>query len=69
MSGNADYPRAPLHLITVQAKALQDMRANLEDAIRAAWQQRIPAQVIAIAAGYTDEAAVRMLAKRRGWKR
>lgn len=66
---NADYPRVPLHLITVHAKALQDMRDNFEDAIRQAWVQRIPARAIAIAAGYTDEAAIRQLAKRRGWKR
>ena len=71
--GNADsranYPRVPLHLITVHAKALQDMRDTFEEAIRQAWLQRIPTQAIAIAAGYTDEAAIRMLAKRRGWKR
>lgn len=61
--------RAALHMITVQAKAAQDMRDELENLIRQAWQQRIPAQDIAVAAGYTDEASVRMLAKRRGWRR
>lgn len=61
--------RAALHTITAQAKAVQDMRDELENLIRLAWQQRIPTQQIALAAGYTDEAAVRMLAKRRGWRR
>lgn len=61
--------RATLHMITVQAKAARDMRDELETLIRQAWQQRIPTQEIAVAAGYTDEAAVRMLAKRRGWRR
>jgi CRP-like cAMP-binding protein len=69
MTSPQRIPITVLHSITVHAKALTDIRQNLEDAIRLAWQQRVPNSAIAEAAGYTDEAAVRMLAKRRGWKR